>query len=213
MSSFFSNGSLCTWYDDGMLVQCTHLSQTFMEQGCLSPCLRCLLVLSRLILSFYSLPTVDAVKGRTPSLFAGNLSTNPSSFINAFQGHCPNPCYLYCSTSSEYMNLYSTFYLYSADIAATADIVWEGYMGANIPAFLFKKAKNIEPSAEPRQQQLSTGMFLVQDMKCRNCNTHFGWSYLKAWNLVFSFTSQYPCKSICILLLSLPSLHFHLAVL
>ena len=90
----------------------------------------------------------------------------------------------YTKSSREHSLSDMMFYICSVDIAAVADIVWEGYMGANVPAYLFKKAKNIETSAEPRQQQLSTGTFLVQDMKCRNCSTAFGWSYLKAWNQV-----------------------------
>ena len=70
----------------------------------------------------------------------------------------------------------------SCDVAATSDIIWEGYMGANKAAFLFGKVLNLEPAAEPRKQQLSTGTFLLQDMRCRTCSTPFGWSYLKAWS-------------------------------
>ena len=57
-------------------------------------------------------------------------------------------------------------------------------MGANKAAFLFGKVLNVEPAAAPRQQQLSTGTFLLQDVRCRTCSTPFGWSYLKAWNEV-----------------------------
>ena len=74
------------------------------------------------------------------------------------------------------------FYCCSCDVAATSDIIWEGYMGANKAAFLFGKVLNLEPAAEPRKQQLSTGMFLLQDVRCRTCSTPFGWSYLKAWS-------------------------------
>ena len=70
----------------------------------------------------------------------------------------------------------------SLDVAVQGDIIWEGYMGANKAAYLFGKVLNTEPAAEPRKQQLSTGMFLLQDVRCRSCSTPFGWSYIKAWS-------------------------------
>lgn len=77
----------------------------------------------------------------------------------------------------------------SLDVAVQADIVWEGYMGANKAAYLFGKVLNTEPAAEPRKQQLSTGLFLLQDIRCRSCSTPLGWSYLKAWSQV--------CRYLC----------------
>jgi hypothetical protein len=70
----------------------------------------------------------------------------------------------------------------SLDVGLQSDIIWEGYMGANKAAYLFSKVLNMEPAAEPRKQQLSTGHFLLQDVRCKSCSATFGWSYLKAWN-------------------------------
>lgn len=70
----------------------------------------------------------------------------------------------------------------SLDVGVQSDIIWEGYMGANKSAYLFSKVVNLEPAAEPRKQQLSTGFFLLQDVRCKSCSTAFGWTYLKAWN-------------------------------
>ena len=68
-----------------------------------------------------------------------------------------------------------------------SDIIWEGYMGANKSAYLFSKVANLEAMGLPRKQQLSTGHFLLQDVRCRSCSAAFGWTYLKAWNQVSSF--------------------------
>lgn len=59
-------------------------------------------------------------------------------------------------------------------------------MGANKAAFLFSKVLNTESSAEPRKQQLSTGVFLLQDVHCKTCSVPLGWSYIKSWNEVLS---------------------------
>lgn len=70
----------------------------------------------------------------------------------------------------------------SLEVGMQSDIIWEGYMGANKSAYLFSKVSNLVPSAEPREQQLSTGHFLLRDVRCKSCSAAFGWTYIKAWN-------------------------------
>lgn len=70
----------------------------------------------------------------------------------------------------------------SLDVGMQSHIIWEGYMGANKSAYLFSEVRNLEPASEPRKQQLSTGHFLLQDVRCKSCSTALGWTYLKAWH-------------------------------
>lgn len=66
------------------------------------------------------------------------------------------------------------------DVASEQSLVWEGYMGANIPAFLFRKGINVEPCGALRQESLSTGNYTIVDVRCRSCCAVLGWQYVQA---------------------------------
>jgi len=68
-------------------------------------------------------------------------------------------------------------------IASPQLIIWQGYMGNQIPALLFREAINLDPKGEPRTEQLSTGVYSLVDVVCRTCTTTLGWKYLTATNL------------------------------
>jgi hypothetical protein len=53
-------------------------------------------------------------------------------------------------------------------------------MGANIPAFLFRKGINVEPCGSFRQETLSTGNYTIVDVRCRSCCAVLGWRYIQA---------------------------------
>lgn len=53
-------------------------------------------------------------------------------------------------------------------------------MGANIPAFLFRKGINVEPCGSLRQETLSTGNYTIVDVSCRSCCAVLGWRYIQA---------------------------------
>lgn len=46
----------------------------------------------------------------------------------------------------------------STDLALEKSLIWEGFMGSELPAFLFRTTVNIYRFSEPRKQNLSTGM-------------------------------------------------------
>eukprot|EP00210_Caulerpa_lentillifera_P006741 g6443.t1 len=72
------------------------------------------------------------------------------------------------------------FHLCSIDIASSSIIVWEGYMAAQQPAYLFKTAINIDPYSSVRNEQLTTGMYSLCDVQCRCCCSPLGWRYISA---------------------------------
>ena len=53
-------------------------------------------------------------------------------------------------------------------------------MAHQTPAYLFRSTINVEPYAPERQEQLSTGMYVLVDMRCRGCCTPLGWRYISA---------------------------------
>ena len=56
-----------------------------------------------------------------------------------------------------------------------------GYMHACTPALLFRTAVNLEPCGAVRQEVLSTGKYLLQDMRCRACHVPVGWQVRRRW--------------------------------
>lgn len=53
-------------------------------------------------------------------------------------------------------------------------------MAHQTPAYLFRSTVNVEAFAPERQEQLSTGMYILADVRCRSCFTPFGWRYISA---------------------------------
>ena len=82
----------------------------------------------------------------------------------------------------------------SCDIATAEALVWEGYMAHQTPAYLFRNTFNVETCAPERQEQLSTGMYVLADVQCRGCSTALGWRYISASSEVclHDVTSQQP---------------------
>ncbi|GAB4816885.1 hypothetical protein N2152v2_003931 [Parachlorella kessleri] len=67
------------------------------------------------------------------------------------------------------------------DVATEKRLIWEGFMNAGSPAYLFKEAVNVAPTtAAPRYEVLSTGGYLLLDVGCRKCSLTLGWQYLRA---------------------------------
>ncbi|GMH42952.1 hypothetical protein BSKO_10874 [Bryopsis sp. KO-2023] len=66
------------------------------------------------------------------------------------------------------------------DVACCTALIWEGFMAAQQPAYLFRETVNVEPYAGCREELLSTGMYTLEDVQCRKCCTHLGWKYLRA---------------------------------
>jgi len=65
-------------------------------------------------------------------------------------------------------------------IACKALLVWPGYMGHRIPAFLFRETVNLEIVGNERKTTLSTGDYTLVDVHCRVCGTYLGWKYVSA---------------------------------
>lgn len=68
----------------------------------------------------------------------------------------------------------------SCDVAEVEALVWEGFMAHQTPAYLLRKTINVEVYAPERQEQLSTGMYVLADIRCRGCCTPMGWRYISA---------------------------------
>lgn len=68
----------------------------------------------------------------------------------------------------------------SNEVASEVALVWEGYMGANTPAMLFRNAVNLEVCSSERREVLSTGLYTLVDVHCRTCCAHLGWKYITA---------------------------------
>jgi hypothetical protein len=66
------------------------------------------------------------------------------------------------------------------EIASSAALVWEGFMGAQQPALLFRSTINVEAYSEQREERLSTGMYTLVDVRCRRCCQPLGWQYVRA---------------------------------
>ena len=71
-----------------------------------------------------------------------------------------------------------------ADVASQRRLLWEGYMGVQEPALLFRTAVNLERASKLREELLSTGCYVLADVTCRACLSPLGWSYLHASNEV-----------------------------
>eukprot|EP00877_Chromochloris_zofingiensis_P005580 jgi/Chrzof1/15022/Cz09g24090.t1 len=67
-----------------------------------------------------------------------------------------------------------------ADVASSTALIWEGYMGSQQPALLFKQVVNVDPYSSHREERLSTGLYVLVDVECRRCCTPLGWRYVKA---------------------------------
>ena len=50
----------------------------------------------------------------------------------------------------------------------------------NTPALLFRHSINIQGIGASREECLSTGRYLLQDVCCRQCCSVLGWQYLQA---------------------------------
>lgn len=66
------------------------------------------------------------------------------------------------------------------DVASCGRIIWEGYMGAQEPAFLMRSTVNLEQAGSPRHEHLSTGLYTLMDVVCSGCHSPMGWQYLQA---------------------------------
>ena len=66
------------------------------------------------------------------------------------------------------------------DVASCGRIIWEGYMGAQEPAFLMRSTVNLEQTGSPRHEHLSTGLYTLMDVICSGCQSPMGWQYLQA---------------------------------
>ena len=67
-------------------------------------------------------------------------------------------------------------------------------MGVQQPALLFRTTLNMETSASLREEQLSTGCYVLADVTCRACLSPMGWSYLHASNEVLRMLPPLPHK-------------------
>ncbi len=65
-------------------------------------------------------------------------------------------------------------------------------MGVQEPALLFRTAVNLERAAKLREEQLSTGCYVLADVTCRVCLSPLGWSYLHASNEVCCCCMAHP---------------------
>lgn len=68
------------------------------------------------------------------------------------------------------------------DVACYSSLIWEGFMGAQQPAYLFRATVNLEPCSSHRQEALSSGTYTLVDVSCRCCAQQLGWQYIQACN-------------------------------
>ncbi|KAL4519537.1 hypothetical protein Ndes2526B_g01875 [Nannochloris sp. 'desiccata'] len=66
------------------------------------------------------------------------------------------------------------------DVAGEESLVWEGIMGSNHPALLFRRSVNLDSFGPKREECLSTGKYVLQDVACRACSANLGWKYVHA---------------------------------
>jgi hypothetical protein len=73
-----------------------------------------------------------------------------------------------------------------SDVASEGALIWEGFMGLQTPALLFRTTVNLAapPACGERREQLSTGVYKLQDVACRACCAVLGWKYLEAERVV-----------------------------
>ncbi|CAD7695023.1 unnamed protein product [Ostreobium quekettii] len=69
---------------------------------------------------------------------------------------------------------------HSVEVASGSSLIWEGFMAAQQPAYLFRNTVNMEACSPEREQLLSTGHYTLVDVRCRSCCTPLGWRYIKA---------------------------------
>eukprot|EP00192_Tetraselmis_astigmatica_P024286 CAMPEP_0117663816 /NCGR_PEP_ID=MMETSP0804-20121206/8828_1 /TAXON_ID=1074897 /ORGANISM="Tetraselmis astigmatica, Strain CCMP880" /LENGTH=77 /DNA_ID=CAMNT_0005470887 /DNA_START=426 /DNA_END=656 /DNA_ORIENTATION=+ len=55
----------------------------------------------------------------------------------------------------------------SVEVASSNALIWEGFMGEQQPACLFSTTVNIESYTHQREEQLSTGNYILIDVRCR----------------------------------------------
>lgn len=67
-------------------------------------------------------------------------------------------------------------------------------MGVRQPALLFKATLNLDTAASLREEQLSTGCYVLADVTCRACLSPMGWSYLHASNEVLRRHGSIPLR-------------------
>ncbi|KAI8337122.1 Yippee/Mis18 [Chlamydoabsidia padenii] len=60
-------------------------------------------------------------------------------------------------------------------------LISQGFQGQYGQAFLFKSVVNIIPG-EAEERIMTTGVHVVQDISCCQCNTILGWVYVKAYD-------------------------------
>ena len=75
-------------------------------------------------------------------------------------------------------------------------------MGVRQPALLFRAAINLDQDSKLREEQLSTGCYVLADVTCRACLSPMGWSYLHASNEVNFISHMAICSATCLLLAS-----------
>jgi hypothetical protein len=69
-----------------------------------------------------------------------------------------------------------------SDVALEKSTIWEGYMGSELPALLFSSTVNTHRDVKPRKEELSTGLYTLVDVFCRDCGVELGWEYIEASN-------------------------------
>ncbi len=53
------------------------------------------------------------------------------------------------------------FYTAHLQLASPSLVIWQGYMGNQKPALLFREGINLDPKGDPRKEQLSTGVYTL----------------------------------------------------
>lgn len=70
----------------------------------------------------------------------------------------------------------------SSDVASSSALIWEGYMGIQQPAYLFRETVNVGPCSSEREERLATGVYTLVDVQCQCCSHVLGWKYIRACN-------------------------------
>lgn len=55
-------------------------------------------------------------------------------------------------------------------------------MGSELPALLFSATVNMHRDVKPRKEELSTGLYTLVNVYCRDCGVELGWEYIEASN-------------------------------
>lgn len=73
--------------------------------------------------------------------------------------------------------------LCSLHLCLSSLILSDNFYGSSGPAYLVEQLINIVSEPKPVESEMKTGVYLIEYVKCSQCDTRIGWIYKKAYKL------------------------------